>query len=501
MATKKYNPYNAVNNIVQMKGKYHTAKDLGGEANQYHTAATPYYLELTENGYGNLADELTASDYTKSLDILGRYKPDSEFNIDSIYSDLLGESANVGTGKTKPVMSDSVSKILDSFSRTDNNLNGEIKYDANGNIVSGLNLDHYNTGKNQLDYLNNFDYTKQSYYDPIMQSYQLKGSDAAKGQLASGASSNAGNIDSYAAANANRQQLAFTNAGHEAARAAAQQNQTNWQTLYDAMSGNLSDMGQINAQNLATGANMYATDSAERQNALGVAAGLATDEATRRINQYLAELENDTTRYEIAANNQSELDRLIQQLNAQIQMNNADNATSRYGIDAETAMNAANNQSELERLIKSIEAESAINSANNQNEIDRLIKQIEGEKELAEINNQNEIDKLLLQLQGGSESKISVNELATQLVSGILEDAEEFKDINDWSDVYAILASTTNDSEGAGKAVEDMKKQIPDLFSKRMNNRALLWQANEAKEGARRAKEQEANEQAQKGNK
>lgn len=401
MATK-YNPYNAVKNISELKGKYHTAKDLGSDANQYHTSAVPYYTELIENGYGDLADELTASDYTKSLDILNRYKPDSKFNIDSIYSDLIGDASSIGSGKTSPVMSEGVSKILDSFNRTDDNLNGEIRYDSSGNVVGGLNLDHYNTGKNQLDYLNNFDYTAQPYYDSIMQTYQLKGSDAAKGELAGGASSNAGNIDSYAAANANRQQLAFTNEGHQAALAAAQQNQANWQALYDAMSGNLSDMGQINAQNLATGANMYAVDSAERQNALNTAAGLATDEATRKLNQYLAELENETTRYGVdtekemnAANNASALEQLIKQIEAEMQMNAADNAIKKYGYDSEQSIAAANNQASLEQLIK----------------------QIEAEKEIAGMNNRNEIDKLLLQLQGSSDSNGTNNTEASGVQS------------------------------------------------------------------------------------
>lgn len=403
MATK-YNPYNAVKSISELKGKYHTAKDLGSDANQYHTAAVPYYTELTDNGYGYLADELTASDYAKSLDILNRYKPDSKFNIDSIYSDLIGDASSIGSGKSSPAMSDGVSKILDSFGRTDDNLNGEIRYDSKGNVVSGLNLDHYNTGKNQLDYLNNFDYTAQPYFDSIMQTYQMKGSDAAKGELAGGASSNAGNIDSYAAANANRQQLAFTNAGHQAALAAAQQNQSNWQALYDAMSGNLSDMGQINAQNLATGANMYAVDSAERQNALNAAAGLATDEATRRLNQYLAELENDTTK---------------------------------YGIDTEKEMNTANNQSALEQLIKQIEGEKEITGMNNQSALEQLIKQIEAEKEITGMNNQNEIDKLLLQLQGTNNSGASevqslyrdVNDMIKMMKNNEDESLKNYNDV------------------------------------------------------------------------
>ena len=362
MAPTKYNPYNAVKSISELKGKWHTAKQLGQDYNQYATAATQYYDELKNNGYGDVADELTVNDYIGSLDILSKYKPDTEFEIDSVYSDLVSSASDIAAGKSAPAVSDSVSQILDSFKKTDDRLNGDIKVDSEGNVVGGLNLDHYNTGKNQLDFLNGFDYTKQSYYDPIMESFKLRGADAAKCELASGASSNSGNIDSYAAANANRQQLAFTSAGHEAARAAAQQNQENWQALYDSMSGNLSDMGAINSQNLAIGADMYATDSAERQNAMNTAAGLADSEAARRLEKYIAELDDAASRYGVdaevemnTANNEASLAQLLETLKAELAMNEADNAAARYGVDAEVGMNAANNAAEIDKLIKEYE--------------------------------------------------------------------------------------------------------------------------------------------------
>ena len=80
---KTYNPYNAVKNISELKGKYHTAKELGEDYDQYHQEAMKWYDELDQNGYADVSDELAASDYTRSLDVLGRYKPDTEFNIDN----------------------------------------------------------------------------------------------------------------------------------------------------------------------------------------------------------------------------------------------------------------------------------------------------------------------------------------------------------------------------------------------------------------------------------
>ncbi len=370
MATK-YNPYTAVKNISELKGKYHTAKDLGEDPEKYHSEAMKWYAELDNNGYADVADELSLVDYTGSLDILGRYKPDSEFAVDSYYKDLQGVSASkpsysaknevgddyidtilgIGKGNNKPQTSDTVNSILDSFKNTDEKLNGDIKYDKEGNVIGGLNIDHYNSGKNQLDFINQFDYTKQSYFDPIMDTYKLKGDDASRGELADGAAGNSGNIDSFAAANANRQQLAFTNAGHEAARAAAQQNQENWQTLYDAMSGNLSDMGKINAQNLDTAHNFYATESAERQNALSIGAQLANDKATRELNKYLAELEDATKRHEIDSNTATAMaQQALDKYYAELQ-----DAQLKYQYDMSASESDKQRQHDIDLLVKEIE--------------------------------------------------------------------------------------------------------------------------------------------------
>ena len=456
---KTYNPYNAVKSISDLKGKYHTAKELGGDYKQYQRQAEQYYEELMNNGMTDLANELTANDYIGSLDILARYKPDREVEMDDLYesmagvtpyepvdtasraNDILGslsqpfsdrgvtttaddildrlyddawqekygaamdQALGIATGAIKPETSDAVQGILDSFANTDALLNGDLRYDANGNAIGGLNIDHYNTGKNQLDYINNFDYTEQSYFDPIMQSYQLKGSDAAKGQLAGGASGNSGNIDSYAAANANRQQLAFTNAGHEAARAAAQQNFGNWQQLYDAMSGNLQSMGAINAQNLTSGANMYATDSAERQAALAGAVGLADNEAQRRINAYLAKLTDDTTRYGIDADMQAAREALAfttadSEANRALEryLQEMADARGRYEIDTNAALSREAEQGAMDRLLAEITGQKELAGINNQAELEALAKQYGFEKELAGINNDAKMEQLRAEL-------------------------------------------------------------------------------------------------------
>lgn len=291
--SKKYNPYEDAKNILKYKGNYHTAKQMGTNYDQYKEAAKPYYQNLRFNGYGDLADQFEQSDFIKAQELFKGLKQDT--TVDDYFADLYSKTAE---SQSTPKISQAVEDMWNAWNNTNTTLNGnEIKYDRNGNVVSGLNVDHYNTGRNQLGYLNNFDVTAQPYYQGIMNAFQLQGNNAARGEQAAGAANNAGNIDSYAQANANRQQLAFTSKGLEAALAAANQNQKNWQTLYDSMTGHLDNMGNQNANVLNAYQNIYSTDSLERQNTLNTAAELAKQEMQSKIDKYLADVGYDQAVY------------------------------------------------------------------------------------------------------------------------------------------------------------------------------------------------------------
>lgn len=291
--SKRYNPYEDAKNILKYKGNYHTAKQMGTNYDQYKEAAKPYYQNLRFNGYGDLADQFEQSDFIKAQELFKGLKQDT--TVDDYFADLYSKTAE---SQSTPKISQAAEDMWNAWNNTNTTLNGnEIKYDRNGNVVSGLNVDHYNTGRNQLGYLNNFDVTAQPYYQGIMNSFQLQGNNAARGEQATGAANNAGNIDSYAQANANRQQLAFTSKGLKAALAAANQNQQNWQTLYDSMTGHLDNMGNQNANVLNAYQNIYSTDSLERQNTLNTAAELAKQEMQSKIDKYLADVGYDQAVY------------------------------------------------------------------------------------------------------------------------------------------------------------------------------------------------------------
>lgn len=290
---KKYNPYDDVKTISELKGKYHTAKELGQDPSPYAQEAVQYYNNLRNNAYGDVADELAGVDYTGSLDVLGRFKPTQEYSdwYDNIVGQKIEEASN-------PVRSETVDQILSAYQQNNNVLNGPISTDANGNVVSGLNIDYYNTGKGQLDYINNLDLTKQPWYENLMAQYQLGGQNAAKGALASGAAGNSGNIDSYAAANANRQQLAYTTAGTQAALDVIANQLAAYQNMYNSMGSHLGTMGAQNNDALNIGSQYYQVDSAERQNALNQAAALEAQKYQNQIDELMANISADTAKYQ-----------------------------------------------------------------------------------------------------------------------------------------------------------------------------------------------------------
>lgn len=389
MAAKQYNPYGDLKAVVGYKADWHTAKQLGQDPNQYYQAAAPHYKNMVDNGYESVAQQLTDMDYIKAKNLLKNYKPDEEAAFDNYvntmsgnaggaqatpaygadpstqklldlaigagegYQDFVNQARDIGTGAVSTQPSDTVSNMLGAWQSGNDRLNGAIRYDENGNVISGLNTEHYNIGRNQLDYINNFDVTKQPYYQGIMDQYKLGGYNAAQGAYANGAADNGGNIDSYAAANANRQQLAFTTAGQQAALQAAQQNATNWQNLYSQMSQDLNNQGVLNANTLQQAAQMYSVDAQERMNALDVAGAMEQQAMANAIQGYLGNIQADMQKYGIDAetamnreNNKAALEQITAQLAAQERMNTENNETTRLGYASQERMNTENNQTQ-----------------------------------------------------------------------------------------------------------------------------------------------------------
>lgn len=184
MAIKK-SIYDTAKSIVEQKGKWHTATSKGEDASAYANAAKPSYAALRNNGAGDIADKLEQLDYTQALDYLNTLEVEKE---PLTYADQLDEMYGSQANK-----SDKTFATIETDKST---------------LFSDWN-----------DYLADVraGYTGTDYYNSIAQTYAELGDEAVLGALASGGAENAGNIDSYAKAQAQRQQIAYKNAGEAAA--------------------------------------------------------------------------------------------------------------------------------------------------------------------------------------------------------------------------------------------------------------------------------------------
>ena len=184
---KKFDPYEAVKTIADYKTGWHSSYNAGdkAKADEYAKKAQDYYKQLRDNGYSDVADALTNTN-----DVGAKY-------IVSTF--LKNNSAPTTTEAPKPDTTTITGKI--------NDLYGIQKSDREKMAGKYDTLEDYNYNHNPYE----SDIGKS-----IMEDYKFKGKTASDNAVASGGADNGGNIDSYAAANANRQQLAFTNAGKQA---------------------------------------------------------------------------------------------------------------------------------------------------------------------------------------------------------------------------------------------------------------------------------------------
>lgn len=256
-----YNIYNDVNNIYKQKEKWHNANIQGDEKakNEAAVAATQYYKSLRDNGYESVANDLQKSDYTAAKKINDKYAMAGKSairpylyqsklkntygltngQIDSLltFNETTGEVSLGGKSLGKPFsLVDGTSywdpkdldvAIDDYINRTeltasDKNMASKATKgvsDKTDQVFDKQMSDSEKWTKTAYDFLNyaNQDITKtdeyKSTYDNIMPSYKLSALQKRDNVAAANASSNGGNIDSYAANQAARQQAALTAKG------------------------------------------------------------------------------------------------------------------------------------------------------------------------------------------------------------------------------------------------------------------------------------------------
>lgn len=233
------------------------------------------------------------------------------------------------------------------------------------------------------------DYTKKPYYQTILDSYGIAGDAASNDASASGAAANSGNLDSYAAANARRQELAYKNAAHSAALNA-----------YNADIGNmlktLGDLG-VNVNDL------YATWAGELDSQRGNA-----------VNAYLGQLGAETDRY--VSDNALAGDKY-----------KADAGITQSQIEANTQQSIADKQSATDRYLGDLSYKGQQSAVEAEKEIARL--QAEQSRILAEMESADTQKKIEL------EKELAQVELE---MSRIAADADRYAaDLNAQNNKYA----------------------------------------------------------------
>ena len=253
--TEGFRPYDDVNNIYKQKQNWASAAAKGDTTGQNAAAnaALKYYNSLRENGYGSVADELEAADGSDDFakkyygmiglvpfrDYLyqkgaadGLSKSDIDKRIS--YNDVTGEVSFNGQNLGKPLseingtsywQSGDLDNLYTNFMKNggENYMSDEARSNRLKTAVMNNSTELYDRLKGKQDERDAAVYklakdaenipSYESIVKSIMGKYDLSAMQGRDNAAASAAASNGGNIDSYAAANAMRQQAALTQEG------------------------------------------------------------------------------------------------------------------------------------------------------------------------------------------------------------------------------------------------------------------------------------------------
>lgn len=300
-----YNPYSAVNAIYKLKGQWDTANNAGDTTKKNDAAAKAqeYYRQLRNNGYGDVADELTAADYTQAKAIndkwaksgrsstrdylysLGKSKGLSSSDIDKLIS-WDNDTGQVSFGGKVIGTPDAVVDGVSYWGNTsvlDNAFNDYIERSgttrSKESLVNQENESLFAKYNQEYEDLKNTNPFTTEEAKAILAKYDLAGLQGRDNQVASGSASNGGNIDSFSAANALRQQSALVNQGQMAVLEAHQQKLDHARNL-------LSDMG-VNIDRVFNEDETAKNNEVARKSAIAEVTGYAPDEWVASNNPYM----------------------------------------------------------------------------------------------------------------------------------------------------------------------------------------------------------------------
>lgn len=291
-----YTPYNAVKAIYNLKGAWDSANKSGDETKKNTAAsdAVKWYQELRANGYGSLADELQGQDYTAAKAThdyyaktgrtktrpyfydLGKAYGLSTSDVDALigWDDTTGE---VTFGGKKVGTPDAVvdgtsywndTAVLDKAFTDYVDRTGLTR--AKDSAVNQENEYLFDKYREEYESLKNTNPFETETGKAILAKYDLAGLQGRDNELASGAGDNGGNVDSFAAANAMRQQAALVNQGQLTAIEAHQKQLDHARAL-------LSDMG-VNIDRVYNQDETSKNNKVSREVAISESTGFITDD-------------------------------------------------------------------------------------------------------------------------------------------------------------------------------------------------------------------------------
>lgn len=230
-----YNPYSDIEAIVGLKNEWDEANKAGNTTAKKDIAskAQQYYQNLRNNNHSGVADALSLSGSTGAKAILNAYSPtNTSVNNTATGNTVIPTTPTTTTTTTTPTSTNTVissGSALSNKATTDNqSYKASMKSATNNNkklssYINSDRIDMHNKYDDLYDYANQ-NVTKtdeyKSTYNNMMAKYDLSALQGRDNAVASGGSSNGGNIDSYSAANAMRQQASLTATGQQVAHQA-----------------------------------------------------------------------------------------------------------------------------------------------------------------------------------------------------------------------------------------------------------------------------------------
>lgn len=350
-------------------------------------------------------------------------------------------------------------------------VNGKTGADALADYLAALKIDsdfskNLNTSRENIESkyntlfedLRTGDYTKEPYYQTILDSYGIKGDAAANDASASGAAANSGNLDSYAAANAQRQQLAFKNAAQSAALNAYNSEVAsllktlgdlgvNVNDLYKTWAGELDSQrsGAVNAYlgQLGADTDKYVSDNA-----------LAGDKYASDTNKYLGDVQASIDKY--LGDLQASTDKYL--ADAEVQINADKNAANKELAQLEITYNST--MADLDRKHELLKQEASTASAERIAQIEKEIREIEATK--AELTEKYKTDKAL------EESKYLADKEANSYLEGLKYNGTtggeiEVKDPTTEEYAKALEIYTTSGAAAADQYIASLARGKQDL--------------------------------------